>query len=107
MGQTRFSAASHAYSYIYGHAQKVMFSSLDIVMARVVGAVLVGLALFAIGIQAVNLKQLLTSQQLQGSSDAYINSWAAKIRGGSAVADVVALQNGFDNLGLVCGECLN
>ena len=84
-----------------------MFSSLDIVMARVVGAVLVGLALFAIGIQAVNLKQLLTSQQLQGSSDAYINSWAAKIRGGSAVADVVALQNGFDNLGLVCGECLN
>ena len=44
-------------------------------MARVVGAVLVGLALFAID-QAVNLKQLLTSQHcsnLQGSSDAYIH----------------------------------
>ena len=95
---------------IYGHTQKAMCSSLDVVMARVVGAVLVGLALFAIGIQAVNLKQLLTSpqySQLQGSSDVYINSWAVKIRGGSAVADIVARQNGFDNLGLVCGECLN
>ena len=79
-------------------------------MARVVGAVLVGRALFAIGSQAVNLKQLLTSQQcsqLQGSSVAYINSWAVKIRGGSAVADIVALQNVFYNLGLVCWESLN
>ena len=32
----------------------------------------------------------------------YVNSWAVKIRGGSATADIVARQNEYENLGLVC-----
>ena len=35
------------------------------------------------------------------SHDAYINSWAVKIRGGRQDADAVARSYGFQNLGLV------
>ena len=72
-------------------------------MEQLLGVFLVAFVSLSV-IEAVKSDSSAQDKSQDEDGDTFINSWAVKIPGGAATAEIVALRNGFTNLGLVRAE---